>query len=457
MKRKIFVKGTQWNGLLFIVLIGLGMIIHACGGGSGVDKKMASLVRDEVHRTWQSYMKYARGYDMLLPLSKTGKNWYGYTLLMTPVDAFDTMVMMGLDEDAREAKDLILENLSFDHEITVQVFEVTIRILGGLISAYQLDGDPRFLNLAKDLADRLMPAFQSPTGIPYWGVNLATGEVKGNISNPAEAGTLTLEFGMISKLTGDTAYYQAAKRAVQAVYRRLPSTGLPGSAINIETGEWTDSTSHIGGGIDSYYEYLLKASILFDDPDFKKMWDSSLKSINRFLADTVNGNLWYGHANMVTGERTATVYGALDAFFAGVLALDGKTERAAALQHSNFKMWQLAGIEPEQIDYSTMEIISPAYHLRPENIESAWYLWHITRDKQWQKMGLTYFESLENWCRTDVAFVYLEDVKRKTRGYAMESYFLAETMKYLYLLYADNSGIDLSQMVFNTEAHPFRK
>jgi len=85
----------------------------------------------------------------------------------------------------------------------VQNFEVSIRILGGLLSAYELDGDNRFLALAKDLADRLIKSFDSPTGMPYRYVNLATGKTRGEISNPAEIGTYIIEYGIPSRHTGD--------------------------------------------------------------------------------------------------------------------------------------------------------------------------------------------------------------------------------------------------------------
>jgi len=113
------------------------------------------------------------------------------------------------------------------------------------------------------LGKRLLPAFNSPTGMPYVFVNLKTGAVKGEVSNPAEIGTLLLEFGTLSKLTGKPIYYDKAKRALVELYNRRSPIGLVGSGINVETGAWTDTTSHISGLIDSYYEYLLKASLLF--------------------------------------------------------------------------------------------------------------------------------------------------------------------------------------------------
>src|SRR5665647_2403925 len=105
-------------------------------------------VREEFLHAWNGYKQYAWGHDALKPLSKNYSDWYSTPLLMTPVDAFDTMVLMGLTAEAAEAKDLILSRLDFDLDMEVQHFEVTIRILGGLISAQQLDGDPRFLELA---------------------------------------------------------------------------------------------------------------------------------------------------------------------------------------------------------------------------------------------------------------------------------------------------------------------
>ena len=241
----------------------------------------AAAVRRAFLHAWNGYERYAWGHDELLPLSRGHKDWYPASFLMTPVDAFDTMLLMGLTDEATRAKTLILDSLSFDRDFPVQVFEITIRLLGGLISAYQMDGDPRFLALARDLGARLLPAFRSRTGMPYRFVNLRTGAVSGPVSNPAEIGTLMLEFGTLSKLTGDQRYYDTAKRAVVALFQRRSRIGLVGSTIDVRTGAWVDKDSHVSGGIDSYYEYLLKSWLLFRDPDFGRMWDSSIAAVNR--------------------------------------------------------------------------------------------------------------------------------------------------------------------------------
>jgi len=366
-------------------------------------------------------------------------------------------VLMGLDDEAEAAKTLILENLTFDRDLTVQVFEITIRLLGGLISAYQLDGDDRFLEKAVDLADRLLPAFETGTGMPYVRVNLRTGVREWQVNNPAEIGTLMLEFGALSRMTGDPRYYDVAKRAVVAVFERRSPIGLVGTTIDVETGAWQNTASHVSGMIDSYYEYLLKAWILFDDPDFREMWEASIAAVNAHLADDLPTGLWYGQSDMQTGRRTATRFGALDAFLPAVLALGGDVERGEALMNSVYRMWTTFGVEPEQMDYVTGQVIHAGYPLRPEAIESAYYLWRLTGDARYVEMARTMFLAIVEHCRTEHGYAALASVETMEQADQMESFFLAETLKYAYLLFAPDSVLPFGSAVFNTEAHPIFK
>ena len=424
---------------------------------SANDAEMAKRVRQEFRHAWEGYKQFAWGHDELKPLTKTYHDWYADSMLMTPVDALDTMMLMGMNDEAAKTRDYIAANLSFDRNIYVKNFEITIRMLGGLLSSYQLSGDKRLLVLADDLGARLLPAFNSPTGMPFVYVNLKTGAVRGDETNPAEVGTLLIEFGTLSRLTGKTIYYEKAKRAVVKLYDRRSPIGLVGSGINVKTGKWTDPVSHIGGGIDSYYEYLLKASLLFDDKDCQRMWNSSIDAVNKYLADQVATGFWYGQANMNTGARAGTDFGALDAFFPGTLALSGDLDRARKLEDSAYKMWTTFGIEPEEINYKTMTIADNGYELRPEIIESAFYLYRFTHDPRYRNMGKVFFDSLTKYCRTDLAYAALSDVQKKTKKDEMESFFLAETLKYLYLIFSPPGILDLSQNVLNTEAHPMRR
>jgi hypothetical protein len=420
-------------------------------------RKMADRVKTEFMHAWNGYRQFAWGHDALKPLSMTPHDWYGQSLLMTPVDALDTLILMKLDGEADVARNLIARELSFDRDIYVKNFEITIRLLGGLLSGYQLTGDKRLLALAEDLGNRLLPAFNSPTGLPYVYVNLRTGAVREPVSNPAETGTLLLEFGTLSKLTGKPVFYDKAKRALVETYKRRSSIGLVGSSINVESGAWIDSDSHISGGIDSYYEYLWKCWVLFGDNDCLEMWNASIPAVQKFLADEVRGELWYGHADMNTGQRADTTYGALDAFFPALLALAGDLPRARRLQASSLKMWNLHGIEPEVIDYKTMEVKATAYHLRPEIVESTYYLYHFTKEPQYRQMGETIFNDFVKHCRTEAGYAALQDVITRTKRDEMESFALAETFKYFYLLFAPPDALEFDKVVFNTEAHPLRR
>lgn len=427
---------------------------------SGIEinkNEYAEKVKQEFLHSWNAYKKYAWGNDQLKPLSKTFHNWYDESLLMTPVDAFDTMVLMGLKAEAKETKELIFKNLSFDKNFFVQNFEITIRLLGGLISAYQLDGDERFLDLAEDLGNRLLPAFNSKTGMPYVNVNLKTGEVKNPVNNPAEIGTLMLEFGMLSKLTGNPVYFDKAKYAITELFKRKSDIGLVGTTINVENGEWQNTETHISGMIDSYYEYLIKSYLLFDDKDFKIMYDESISAVNKYLLDSASTGWWYAHADMNTGEKTQTVFGALDAFMPAMLVLGDDLKTAEQIQESCYKMWTHFGIEPEEFKYKTFEVTSPYYILRPENIESAFYLYRKTKNLKYLEMGKTFFDSIIKYCKVDEGFTSLKSVMSKEKNDSMESFFLAETLKYLYLIFAPEETFDLNKYVFNTEAHPLKK
>jgi hypothetical protein len=417
----------------------------------------AERVKAEFLHAWRGYRTHAWGHDGLKPLSDAPHDWYGQSLLMTPVDALDTMILMGLDDEARDARELIATQLSFDRDVDVKHFEIVIRLLGGLLSSYQLSGDERLLKLAEDLGTRLLPAFDSPTGLPYVYVNLRTGKAHGNDSNPAESGTLLLEYGTLSKLTGNPVFYDKAKRALVATYERRSKIGLVGERFDVESGKWTQTRSHVGARIDSYYEYLWKCWKLFGDRDCLAMWKTSIAAANRYYPEEVNGALWVGHVDMNTGKRLGSLYGALDAFYPGLLAYSGDVDRARRLQASSFAMWRVHGIEPEQYDYRKGEVTHAGYPLRPEIIESAWYLHRLTGDKQYQAMGQEMFEDFVRYTRTDSGFATLKSVVTKEKEDDMESFVLAETFKYFYLLFAPAQTLDPGKVVLNTEAHPLRK
>ncbi len=419
-------------------------------------KEMCAKVQAACKHAWKGYKDFAWGYDDLRPLTKEGRNWYKHSLLMTPVDAFDTFTILGLKEEAKDAKELILSKLSFDVDDDVQVFEITIRLLAGLQTAYELDGDKRFLVLAEDLGKRLLPAFNSPTGMPYRYVHLQTGKTKDGLNNPAEIGTLMMEFGKLSKLTGNDVYYNTAKKAIMAVFEKRSSIGLVGEVIDVEKGTWYRTSSHISGMIDSYYEYLFKSWKLFGDEDFKKAWDIHEVAIKKYLIRKQKNGWFMAHVDMNTGKELSTEYGALDAFYAGLTAYAGDVATAREMQKANYYMWTRFNIEPEQFNFKADTIVSAEYVLRPENLESCYYLYRFTNDSKYLWMAKRMVDDLVKYCKAETGFASLRDVRTYKQMNSMESFLFGETFKYAYLVFAPLSTIDLNKVVLTTEAHPFR-
>jgi hypothetical protein len=442
--------------LLLIFFLQLPVVIRAQHLSEGAKKVQCDIIVDACHYAWKGYKQYASGYDALMPISKKGQNWYSSSLLMTPVDAFDTFYLLKMQVEANEAKAMIFDGLNFDKNMEVQLFEVSIRFLGGLLSSYELDNDPRFLNLAKDLGKRLLPAFNSPTGMPYRFVNLKTGKTRDPLSNPAEIGTYLLEFGKLTQYTGDSVYYKTAKKASFEVFNRRSTIGLVGTVIDVNTGRWVNTESQIGARIDSYYEYLYKAWLLFGDRDCKDAWEASNSAIIKYLYVKTEKGAFFTRVDMNTGLETHPLYGALDAFYAGILTLSGNLSLAQNIQQGNTYMWVKFHIEPEEFNFRTDSITAPGYPLRPENLESCFYLYRETKDEQYLRMGKRMIDDILSKCKTTVGFAAVKDVRTMELEDSMESFFFAETLKYAFLIFAPESTLDLKKTVFTTEAHPLK-
>ena len=430
------------------------------------DYTLREEVKAEFIRSWESYKKYAWGHDVLLPLSKGYHDWYEQSLHISPIDAYSTIKVMGLDSLAKEVEDYIIDSVSWDKDLYVKTFEVNIRILGGLLAMYQYTGDEKILEKTEDFGKRMLKAFDSPTGIPYYWFNLKTGHAKGDSINVAEGASYTFEMGILSYYTKDPSYYQAAKKATLAVFERTSDKKLVAERINVETGEWLDSTSHICAGIDSYYEYLFKSYLLFGDEELKPVWDESINAINTYLVEESDTSFWYKRANMFTGEKSTKVIteqghlaGGIitlyDAFFPALLALSGDIERAEKNQASWNWLWNRYGLEPMVYDFDRAEPTYPVYDLNPEIIESAYYLHHFTKDDKYLEMNKKYWSDIKKYCKTDIAFSSIEDVRTMEKKDYMPTFFFAETMKYFYLAFSPKDEFVFDDYIFNTEAHPF--
>ncbi|MEM6722323.1 MAG: glycoside hydrolase family 47 protein [Bacteroidota bacterium] len=423
----------------------------------------AEEIKAETIRAWNAYKNYAWGFDVLLPLSKKGYNWYESSLGISPFDAYSTLAVMGLDVEAKEIEKYALSK-DWNQDVYVQVFEVNIRILGGLLAMYDHSKNPEILEKAIDFGNRILPAFDSPTGIPYHSVNLQTGktagnlgEGKGNIVNTAQAATYLLEFGILSYYAKDPKYYQAAKKASLAVFNRKSEIGLPGDYINVETGEWTNNWSYLQAGMDSYYEYLFKGNYLFPDPEIEAAWKFSIEKINQYYSDVYQGKQFYACVNMHTGEIVKQSMSLYDAFFPAIQALSGDVKTAEKNMSTWNWLWKKYKLLPTRYLYAEDKIEYANSELNPEIIESAYYLRQITGKQKYLNMIDTYWHDMKTCCRNEVAFNAVEDVRTMEAKDYLATYFYAETLKYFYLAKANKETFNFNDYVFNTEAHPFKK
>ncbi|KAJ3081811.1 ER degradation-enhancing alpha-mannosidase-like protein 1, partial [Quaeritorhiza haematococci] len=358
---------------------------------------------------------------------------------------------MGEVDEFHQAVRLVTSTIHFDLDSRVQVFEVTIRILGSLLSAhllcvdqnlgfYMKDYDGGLLRLATDLANRLLPAFEgSATGIPYPRVNLRHGVVPWEVNSTCTAGggTLVLEFGVLSRLTGDDTYERLAKKALFQLWDMRSSLGLVGNTLDMQTGKWIHSTAGIGAGVDSFYEYLLKAYILFGDPEYLTAFEEAYAAVMRHIRDP-RGYI-YKTVNMETGGLVATWVDSLSAFWPGLQVLAGDVENAIKLHQFYFTIWRRFHALPERFDFYQQGVNIPNYPLRPELIESTYMLYQATKNPYYLEVGATILNDLETYTRVRCGFASVQDVSAMRLEDRMESFFLSETLKYLYLLF-DTEG-----------------
>ncbi|KAL5034787.1 hypothetical protein RTP6_002580 [Batrachochytrium dendrobatidis] len=425
------------------------------------------------------YMKYAFPADELDPIKCVGNfrnsrpdSVEMYEVLgnysLTLIDSLDALAIFGDRLGFENAVKLVIENVSFDQDWTIQVFEVTIRVLGGLLSAHMLATDSKYgfkinwyhnqlLDLATDLGDRLIPTFKTPTGIPYSRVNLKKG-VLPTITNEtctAGAGTLVLEFGILSRLTGDPKYEIAARHALEALWERRSKINLVGNNLNVLNGSWQENITGIGAGIDSFFEYMLKAYILFEDSNYLNMFEEAYAGIMKWIKDDTG--FYYKNVNMYSGKLAVTWIDSLSAFFPGVQVLSGHLNDAIKHHYLYYTIWRKYGALPERFNMNLRDIDIGVYPLRPELIESTYALYQATKDPFYLHVGETILADLNMTTRTRCGFASLENIQTAELSGRMESFFLSETLKYLYLLFDEENFVNEpnSNFIFTTEGHFF--
>lgn len=424
-------------------------------------KALGEDVRAQMAWAWAAYKDRCFGADQIKPVSGTAEPFFfpkGPPLGLSIVEALDTLYLMGLDREAEEGVRWIADNLHFDIDGEVQVFETGIRMVGGLLSGWYGTRDKKLLVLAKDLADRLSPALtKSPTGMPYRFVNLKSGAVRDPESYPAEIGTYIAEWGTLSKAVGDPKYLDMAKRATKALFDRRSKIDLVADTIDIETGMWKSRRASIGPPTDSYFEYLWDGWQLFGDADFKHWYDVHTAAIVKHQATTKDGHLWFPQVDFETGVVLDHHQSELASFYAGLLAQGGDSTRGKAYLASWAEVQAKYGVLPEGYDFEKAAPDRMTNELRPEFVDSCLNLFLLEPDDKWRELARVHWENMKSSSRAVFGFTIIDDIATRPmkQGDLCPGYWWSEQMKYYYLLFADCGRFDYRKNYLSTEGNVF--
>ncbi|KYB24855.1 mannosyl-oligosaccharide alpha-1,2-mannosidase IA isoform X1 [Tribolium castaneum] len=441
-------------------------------------------VKEMMKHAWDNYVRYAWGKNELKPISKRGHSasiFGTLPLAATILDGLDTLYIMGMKDEFKQARDWVANELNLDNMAAdVSVFETNIRFIGGLLTCFALTGDVMFRDKAQQIADKLLPAFQTQTGIPHALVNLKTGASKnfgwasGGSSILSEFGTLHLEFAYLSDITGQPIYRNKVDHIRQFLQSLEKPNGLYPNYLNPKTGKWGQHHMSMGALGDSFFEYLLKAWLQSnkEDNEARQMFDDAMQAVLQHMLFTSPSGLAYFAE--LKFDRPEHKMDHLGCFSGGLLALGAKTlkndmsnrymEVAKKITHTchesydrtNTKLGPEAFRFTEGAEARALKNSEKYYILRPEVIESYFYMWRLTKDQKYRDWGWEAVQALEKYCRvpggyTGLKNVYSDDPQKDD---VQQSFFLAETLKYLYLLFSDDSLLSFDNWVFNTEGHP---
>ncbi|CAL8369989.1 unnamed protein product [Lota lota] len=474
------------SGRWLAVLVLLGSPLCDGSGHFFTDEDMEGIrqrIKSMFYHAYNSYLDNAFPYDELRPLTCDGQDTWG-SFSLTLIDALDTLLVLGNNTEFQRVSTLLQDTMDFNMDVNASVFETNIRVVGGLLSAHLLSGrggveaEPGWpcagplLRMAADAARKLLPAFQTSSGMPYGTVNLARGvsATETPVTCTAGVGTFILEFAALSRLTGDQQFETAARHALQALWDTRSEIGLVGNHIDVQSRKWVAQDTGIGAGVDSYLEYLVKGSILLQDQELLNMfleYDRAIQNYTRF-------DDWYLWVQMHKGTVTMPIFQSLEAFWPGLQSLVGDLDGAIRTFQNYYSVWRQFGGLPEFYSITQGYTVDKreGYPLRPELIESAMYLFRATGDHTYLQFGLDAIESIEKIAKTPCGYASVKDLRDHKLDNRMESFFLAETIKYLYLLFdpahflhgggedwevgGEGEGCVLGAggYIFNTEAHP---
>jgi len=367
------------------------------------------------------------------------------------------------------------------------LFEISIRGLGGLLGAYSLSGEQIFLENAKRLADMLLHAFNTPSGMPMSQIDVGTGASRWHswihFAVLSEVTTVQMEMRYLSHVVGDNVYKKAADKAFDAVLMASGERGLIPLYLSTqgEVPRFGNSKISLGAMGDSYYEYLIKQWVQNGKKEdrLKNKWKLAMSEMLDTLVKKSAGGLTY-----VCEKDNGNVRHRMDhlaCFVAGMLMMGARElppeevdprwePTAAGLTETCYQMYRrsASGLSPEYVIFhpekgagQDMQIPHDAPHnlLRPEAAEALYYMHYYTGDPKYREWAHDMFSAFEKNCKARYGYAAIRDVRHNPGQQRddMESFWAAETLKYLFLIMAPRSTLSMTEYVFNTEAHPFRR
>uniref|UniRef100_A0A8C8HKI2 alpha-1,2-Mannosidase n=1 Tax=Oncorhynchus tshawytscha TaxID=74940 RepID=A0A8C8HKI2_ONCTS len=480
-------QGSPGIAMMLRALLLTGLLSWANGQeGQAMLPEEKSKIRDQIvemfDHAYGSYMKYAYPADELMPLSCRGRvrglepnrgdidDSLG-KFSLTLIDTLDTLVVLNKLDEFEDAVRRTLRDVRLDNDVVVSVFETNIRVLGGLLGAHTMADMLRqrgkrmqwyrdeLLHMAKELGNRLLPAFNTTSGLPYPRVNLRYGVLNplsrtGTESDTctACAGTMILEFAALSRLSGEAVFEENARKALDVLWeKRQRGSDLVGTVINIHNGDWVRRDSGVGAGIDSYYEYLMKAYVLLGDNVYLERFNTHYRAIMKYISQPPL------LLNVHMHNPTVSVRSWMDsllAFFPGLQVLRGDLKPAIETHEMLYQVTKQHKFLPEA--FTTEFRVHWGQHpLRPEFAESTYYLYKATGDPYYLRVGQSIVEKLNAHARVPCGFAAVQDVRTGAHEDRMDSFFLAEMFKYLYLLFSEKNQLhfDIDDYIFTTEAH----
>lgn len=427
---------------------------------------------------WNSYMQCALGRDELVDNGQGGCHGEDWLHLgITVVDALDTLLIMGLEPEFEAAEKWVKESLVFDvADVPISLFESAVRVLGGLLSAQELrtDGDRMFLDKAVALGDRLLAAFDK-TALPHTTLNLHTLKAPKTQQFAAlsEVCGIQLELAQLSRLSCDRKYERAGLSTLESIIATPSPSPLRPIVLNVSDGKFAQGARlSMGAGGDSFYEYLLKLSIIKQSKSFDADYAAAVDAMSKDL-------IWHSASTgrvYVTDSvhgRASHRFEMLSCFLPGMLALSSQ-KRAHWTHHLQIGKHLMAscvalfdsqphGVAPETVVFSAetgeFQAEEKRHLLRPETFESLYMMHQVTGDEQYREHAWRLFQNVEANCKRTHGYSGIADVTAETLqpDGRQHSYFLAETAKYLFLLFSeDGFRVNTSSHVFSTEAHPFK-